>query len=530
MYCAAVQCAFSVLNPLGHLTIFFKKNTPIFYQSEAPGKSGFALREAIFFDILQNMPKETRSPIIVVVGHVDHGKTSLLDYIRKTNVVAKEAGGITQSIGAYEIVHNNRTITFIDTPGHEAFSKMRVRGAHIADIGILVVAADEGVKPQTKEALKALQDSQTPFVVALTKIDTPNADIERVKNDLTGNNVLLEGYGGTVSFQGVSSKTGAGIPELLDLLILNADVLGLTYSPETAATGIILEASLSKTRGVTVTVIVENGTLRKGDAIVTPTAKGKIKNLENFLGKPVTELIPSSPAVILGFEALPQVGEEFKSGRLSEEEMASVHAPEKKLGVRRNDNKQIISVILKADVGGSLEALHDILKNIPLKENQLINVISQSVGEITDGDVKDAIASEAIIVGFRTTMNAAAENIARIHNIKILTDEIIYKLVEGIEKLFAELNQAPVKGELEVLALFSSQGKKHTVGGKVTKGQMKLKLVLEIQRNGASLGQGRIVSLQQNKKDATVVTAGNECGLEIESNVSIAKGDILKGV
>ena len=376
----------------------------------------------------QSNTKQVRPPIVVVVGHVDHGKTSLLDYIRKTNVAGKEVGGITQSVGAYEIEHGDRKITFIDTPGHEAFSKMRARGAHIADVGILVVAADEGVKPQTKEALKALQDSKTPFVVALTKIDKPAADIDRIKNELMVSGVLLEGYGGNVSFQGVSSKTGEGIGELLDLILLASEMEDLSYDPAANASGIVLEAQLDNKRGNTVTIILKNGVLRRGDLIATETAKGKVKILENFLGESVSELAPSSPAVIIGFESLPAVGEEFKSGKLSDKEMAAVKKSGKKFVALKVNDEQTVRVLLKADVSGSLEALHDLLKKIPLAGNQTLEIIAQSVGEISDNDVKDALAMKAIIIGFRVYPSRAAENLARVHNIKILTNEIIYKL------------------------------------------------------------------------------------------------------
>lgn len=489
----------------------------------------------------ENTQNLKRPPVVVVVGHVDHGKTSLLDYIRKTNVAGKEAGGITQSVGAYEIeiprqaprddfADKIRKITFIDTPGHEAFSKMRARGAHVADVGILVVAADEGIKPQTKEALKALQDSETPFVVAMTKIDKPNADLEKVKNDLTANNVLLEGYGGNISYQGVSSKTGEGVNELLDLILLTADLEELHYNPERRAAGIILEAKLDNKRGNTVTVILKDGRLKKGDLIATATAKGKVKILENFLGKPATELQPSSPAVILGFETLPQVGEEFVSGKLSEEDLAKV----KKLVFRKlessdtkNKEAQTIRVILKADVSGSLEALHDLLRKVPIKENQTLDIISQSVGEITDGDIKDAVATGAMILGFRSYPNKAAENLARAQNITIVTDEIIYKLVEGIEKAFLEMGKSKFSGELEILAVFSAKGKIQTIGGRVTKGQIRMKSWLEVQRAEEIIGKGKVLNLQQKKNDANAVNEGNECGLIFESDVKIEVGDKL---
>ena len=488
-----------------------------------------------------------RPPVVVVVGHVDHGKTSLLDYIRKTNVVAKEAGGITQSVGAYEIVYHpksseilrdaqddsasgGRRITFIDTPGHEAFSKMRVRGAHIADVGILVVAGDEGVKPQTKEALKALLDSKTPFVVAITKVDKPNVDLDRVKNDLTANNVLLEGYGGNISYQGVSSKTGEGVNELLDLILLTADLEELEYNPEAVASGTILEAKLDTRRGNTVTVILTGGQLKKGDLIATATAKGKVKNLEDFLGKSVDRLLPSSPAVILGFESLPEVGEEFVAGKLSEEDLAKVNKlVTRKLGTSDTTNKesQTIRIILKADVSGSLEALHDLLKKVPIKENQTLDIIGQSVGEITDGDVKDAVATTAMILGFRVKLNKAAENLARTHEVTVLTNDIIYKLVEEIEKLFLEMGKSKYNGELEILAAFSAKGSKQTIGGKVNRGQVRIKSWLDIQRADEVVGKGKVVNLQQQKRDVNAVDAGNECGLIFESDTKVEVGDKL---
>jgi translation initiation factor IF-2 len=476
----------------------------------------------------ENTKNLKRPPVVVVVGHVDHGKTSLLDYIRKTNVVTKEAGGITQSVGAYEIEHQDRKITFIDTPGHEAFSKMRVRGTNVADVAILVVAGDEGVKPQTKEAIKVLQDSETPFVVAITKVDKPNVDLERVKNDLTANNVLLEGYGGSVSYQGVSSKTGEGVNELLDLILLTADVEDLTYDSEGNGRGVILETELDKKRGNTVIVILKNGKLKRGDLIATATAKGKVKILENFLGKTVNELSPSSPAIILGLESLPEVGEEFISGALSEEELAMAKKTVgRKLETASTENKQTIRLILKADVAGSLEALRDLLKKIPIKENQTLDIIGQSVGEITDGDVKDAVATGAMILGFKTYPNKAAENLARAQEVTIVTDEIIYKLVEGIENAFLEMGKSKFTGELEILAVFSAKDSKQTIGGRVNRGQIRIKSWLEIQRGEEVVGKGKVLNLQQNKKDVNAVNEGNECGLIFDSEVEIKVGDKL---
>lgn len=477
----------------------------------------------------ENKTEQRRPPVVVVVGHVDHGKTSLLDYIRKTNVVAKEAGGITQSIGAYEITHNSQKITFIDTPGHEAFAKMRARGAEVADIAVLVVAADEGVKPQTQESIKVLLTSETPFIVAFTKIDKPNADIERVKQELAGNGVSVEGYGGNISHQGVSAKSGAGINELLDLIVLTADMEELTFDPLHNASGLILEARSDKRRGITASILIKDGTFRIGDPIMTATAKGKVKDIENFLGEKADSLTPSSPAMVLGFESLPQTGEEFKSGKLTEEDLAAVQG---RSGLRRvsaanKKGESVIRVILKADMAGSLEALHDLLKKIPLKQNERLEILDQSVGEISDGDVKDALATEAMIVGFRTKANKAAESLARTHSVRILTNDIIYKLTEEIEKAFADAVEKPAAGELQILAVFSAKNGTQTIGGKVTRGLIRNKAWLEVKRGDAIIGKGKIANLQHKKVDAGQVEEGKECGLIFESSIPIQIGDIL---
>jgi len=398
----------------------------------------------------------------------------------------------------------------------------------VADVAILVVAADEGVKPQTKEALKALIVSETPYVVALTKIDKNTADLEKVQNDLGANEVFLEGRGGSISWQGVSSKTGEGVNELLDLVLLTADVEDLSSDPNAHASGMVLEAKLDNKRGMTVTVILKNGTLRKGEMIVTPTAKGKVKILENFLGKQVSELVPSSPAVIIGFEELPQVGEEFRSGKLSDADLAAVtkKASTRVTGSKTKDD-QTVRLILKADVSGSLEALNDLLRSIPITQNQRLEVISQSVGEISDGDVKDALATGAFIIGFKSYPSRAAENLARVHDIRIVTDEIIYKLVELIEKMFTEMREGKHSGELQILATFSAKGDLQTIGGKVTRGKILNKAWLEVKRGDQILGKGKVVSLQQNKKDANMVPEGSECGMLFDCPVKIEVGDLL---
>ncbi|MEK7520723.1 MAG: translation initiation factor IF-2 [Patescibacteria group bacterium] len=478
-------------------------------------------------------PKENlipRPPIVAVMGHVDHGKTSLLDYIRKTNVAAKEAGAITQAIGAYEIVHNGKKITFIDTPGHEAFSKMRARGARAADIAVLVVAADEGVKPQTKDALSAILSSGTPYAVALSKIDRPNADVDRVKNELASAGVMLEGYGGNISWQGTSAKTGEGVNELLDLILLMAEMEKLAYDPKARPGGFVLEAKMDSRRGILVSAIVKNGVLKEGQGIATESAFGSVKALEDFLGKRAKEFAPSSPVLITGFENLPQTGEEFAAGDIDliklEPKTAFV---KKKAGqpAEAEDGRPVIKLILKADVSGSLEALSEIIKNLP-SEKAKIEIIGEEVGDVSESDAKLAAFSGAIVVGFKTRIAKAAQNIAQIHNVKILTSEIIYELLKAVDELVSSAGRKTVSGELEVLKVFGKKGgNRQIIGGRVLSGAIKNNSRLEAARGEEIIGAGRVINLQQDKKDANQVGEGKECGLLFDSEVLIKEGDRL---
>lgn len=497
-----------------------------------------------------------RPPIIVIMGSVDHGKTTLLDYIRKTNVAAKEAGGITQSIGAYEIMHQSQTyaertqtnaeksqrmsasglresasserrrITFIDTPGHEAFSKMKTRGAKIADLAILVVAADDGVQPQTKEAIKIIKESETTFVVAINKIDRV-PDATKVKNELMQAGVLLEGYGGDVSYQPISAKTGEGVNELLDLVLLAAELEHLDYDPSHHASGYVLEAKLDSRRGVLATLIITDGTLKAGEEIAAGEAYGKVKILENFLGKRTDSLTASAPAVVAGFESLPKAGEKFHVGKPEEIKTLVATAKQKKAPLTDLEKTGVVNLILKADVSGSLEALSQIIKNLPKKEGREIEIIGESVGEITDGDVKLAISTKSLIIGFRTSATKAAENLARAHNIKIVQSEIIYDLVKVAEEALELLGKKIAKGRLEILATFSKKGTKQVIGGKVTDGNIVNNAALEIERRNEIIGEGKILNLQQAKKDVKTVPAGNECGMLFDSQVEIKVGDVL---
>lgn len=490
----------------------------------------------------QSPSKIKRPPVVVVMGHVDHGKTTLLDYIRKSNVAAREAGGITQGVGAYEIIHNKERITFIDTPGHEAFTKMRSRGALIADIAILVVAADDGVNVQTKEAIKIIQDAKIPYVVAINKIDKNNADIERIKNELMKANVLIEGYGGSISVQPISAKTGENVNELLDLILLTAEVEELTCDPKATGCGIILEAKMDSRSGVMVTAIIKDGTLRSGDMIQAglPASGGqvvgKIKGLKNFLGESVKELVACSPAVILGFETLPKIGDPFVSGSSVTEvtEAAKVFAIRKPTTPIGAVDAGKINFILKANLSGSLEALTEAVKKIQAPGGKAINIIAESVGDVTDGDANMASTTGAIIIAFKVKILPQAQTIIRNFAIKIYESEIIYELLDSIIDDMTGRRKLIAVGDMEVLAVFDQKDKtKQVIGGKVIAGEIKNQSVFEIHRRGsrASLpavaGTGKIVNLQQSRKDAQVVAMPLECGLLVSSDIPVNKGDHL---
>ncbi len=466
-----------------------------------------------------------RPPIVAVLGHVDHGKTTLLDFIRKANVAAREAGGITQSIGAYEITHNGKKMTFIDTPGHEAFISMRTRGASAADLAILVVAADEGVKPQTQESIRILNETKTPFVVAVTKMDKGGADIEKVKNELTAAGVLLEGFGGSVSFQPVSAKTGENVPELLDLLLLAAELENLTYDPAAPAEGYILESRMDRRRGTEASLIVRNGILRQGESIATKSGKGKIKILEDFTGKPAKSLEPCAPALVLGWAELPQVGEEFVTGEKANVDLA-VPARKGPAPVAYKEEKSTLNIILKAADSGSLEALSQIV--MAMASEKPLKLVSSEVGDVNDGDVKHAKSTNSIIFAFKSRVDKGAKTLAESNRVRIITADIIYELIQAIEEFLKKKEAGLSVGELEILAVFNQEKlNKQVVGGKVVKGVFRNKAQFEIERAGAKAGQGRVVNLQQQKKDASQVSEGDEAGLMVGSDTAIQVGDKL---
>lgn len=468
-----------------------------------------------------------RPPVVVIMGHVDHGKTTLLDYIRKANVAAREAGGITQAISAYQAKHGDAVLTFIDTPGHEAFTNMRSRGAHVADLAVLVVAATEGVKPQTEEAAKILQESATPFVVAFTKVDAPGASVEKAKSDLAGIGVLVEGYGGSVSYQPVSGITGEGVNELLDLLVLAAEVEDLTYDPSAPAEGVVLEARANKRRGNEAVVIVTDGTLRYGDPVATPTASGKAKVLEDFLGKPAKTVPAGAPALVVGFDTLPRVGEELSAGDL-------VHLTEQE-GKAALVNEYVVPtdavfpVVLKASDAGSLEVLTQIVSAMTGPKDVPVKVLLSAVGEIADADVRLAAQTGAVVIGFKTKAEKSAAAFAEVHKVKVFTSEIVYELVQALEALLAEDAGPEVLAKLTVLALFNQKRlDEQLVGGRLEEGTMKPKQTFAVFRGGDRAGRGRITTIRQQKDTLQEASAVMEIGLVVNCPIEIAEGDELR--
>ncbi len=461
-----------------------------------------------------------RPPIVVIMGHVDHGKTTLLDFIRKSNTASREAGGITQSIGAYEIVHNNNKITFVDTPGHEAFSAMRSHGAKVADLAVLVVAADDGVKPQTKNALKYILEEKIPFVVAINKIDKMNADLEKVKNDLMQSEVFLEGYGGNISWHEISAKTGEGINELIDLILLATEMEELKYDPNAQATGIILSSRLDPRRGILVNAILKNGTLETGQIITTGTAKGKIKILENFEGRQIKNLEPSAPVLISGFEKLPQTGEEFFADK--NEKNINIKIPAEKIKTKApqtEENEKNIKIILKADEVGSLAALKQIIQKMPIS-NQLI-IVESSIGNIYETDIKLASSTNSLIIAFKIKVDKAALNMAMAKKIMIINSPIIYELEKELLEYNKKISAQDVR-MIEILGVFGTpKGKEKVVGGKILFGPIKNQEHFEIWQDKKMIGTGKILNLQSQKKDVSQAETNDETGMLVESDSPI---------
>ena len=501
------------------------------------------------FSKLKTTNSKTRPPIVVVMGHVDHGKTLLLDAIRKANIAAKEHGGITQHIGAYQAKFKEHVITFIDTPGHEAFTSMRSRGARVADLAIIVIAADDGIMPQSEEVLKIIDNAKLPFLIALNKIDRPEADIEKVKQQLAQKNLLPEDWGGKIICIPVSAKTGQGISDLLEHLVLIADLEKdqITAEAELPAVGTIIESRIDKGEGPVATVIIQNGTLHQGSLVQVGRVVGKIKAMRDFNGDFITSAGPSMPARILGLKDTPEVGDmlsiisgdkSLKKTIKGIEEQHKIYRDKQKWQTvktkqkeKGEDGQKIIDVILKADVLGSLEAIIQSLE-ILQTDKVRIRIIKKGLGNINDQDMLTAQSTGALLFGFNVPVEANAEEIAKEKDINYFIFKVIYDLTDHIKaeliKLIEYKKVLVEAGRLKVLAVFRKEKSSAIIGGLVTKGKLENNLVADIIRNGKIISRVKINSLQQAKQPIPAAASGSECGLLISGTADIAPDDILQ--
>ena len=492
----------------------------------------------------------SRPPIVTVMGHVDHGKTSLLDYIRNANVIAGEAGGITQHIGAYNVkLADGRHITFLDTPGHEAFTAMRARGAKVTDLCIIIVAADDNVMPQTVEAINHASAAGVPIVFAINKIDKPAANPDKIKEELAQMNYLVEEWGGKYQSQDISAKKGLGVDELMEKVLLEAEMLELRANPSRRATGSIIESSLDKGRGYVATVLVQNGTLRVGDTILAGTHFGRVKAMFNERNQRIKEAGPAEPALILGLNGAPQAGDTFNVMETEQEarEIASKREQlQRELGLRtakRTTLEEIgrrraignfheLNIIVKGDVDGSIEALSDSLIKLSTEEVK-INVLHKAVGAISESDVTLAAASDAIIIGFQVRPSQAARRTAERDGVEIRLYSVIYQAIEEVkdamEGMLAPEIKEEVIGTAEVLQTFHISKVGTIAGAIVREGKIKRGCKVRLIRDGIVRYTGELGSLKRMKDDVKEVTSGYDCGLSIAGYNDIIEGDIIEG-
>lgn len=483
-----------------------------------------------------------RPPVVTILGHVDHGKTTLLDTIRKTNVVAKESGGITQHINAYQVKKKGQIITFVDTPGHEAFSAMRERGVSIADIAILVVAADDGVKPQTKEVIEYLLEKKLPVIVAINKIDKPGANLQKVKTELSEHGILVEDWGGQVLCSEISAKNKIGIDELLDNVLLLMEVENFVASHKREALGIVLESHLDPQKGPVSTVLIKTGTLKEGQDIVVGSAYGRVRRMEDFAGKRLVEAGPSSPISLIGINTTTNTNDILQvisgkmSTRMKQDKLADFEKNGNGLSVQKiykdiaDEKVKKLNVILKADVQGSVEAIEQILSEIKSDE-VTVNYIGAAVGNITESDVRLAQSSTAVVYGFNVETTPVAKRMAEGSGVEIKNYKIIYELVEDIKNRLIDMMEPEVVrtdfGKMKVLAIFKNGKKDMIVGGKVSSGRIAKGSQIEVLRNDNVIGKGNLINLQQNKIDVDEVETGKECGVTFGGETKIKEGDVL---
>lgn len=487
-----------------------------------------------------------RPPVVTIMGHVDHGKTTLLDMIRKSNVALGEAGGITQAIGAYSVTCNGKKITFIDTPGHAAFTEMRARGASITDIVIIIVAADDGVMPQTKEAIDHAKAAGVPVIVAINKIDKPEANVERVMTGLVENGLTPEEWGGDVIVNKISAATGEGVPELLENILLVAEMQEYKANPSRYATGVVIESKKNSKVGSVATLLIQNGTLRLGDPIVVGTIYGKVRTLKNDLGQNIVEAAPSTPVEVTGLSDVPNAGDKFMA--FESEKQAKHIADERSLRAREKDTNfsgmsledlfgriqegvKEINVVLKADVNGSLEAVRGALEKIDV-EGVKINIIRGAVGGITESDIVLARASDAIIIGFNVRANAQAQDDAKEYGVEIRTYDIIYKVVEEMEDAMKGMldpeYEEQVTGKLEIRQLFKFSKVGLIAGCHVLTGVVRNNEKARIVRDDVVVYNGAVNTLQHEKDQVKEVTKGMDCGITLENCQDYKEGDIIE--
>ncbi|MFH1412712.1 MAG: translation initiation factor IF-2 [bacterium] len=482
---------------------------------------------------------EARPPVIVVMGHVDHGKTKLLDAIRKTNIIDTEAGGITQQIGAYQVKRKGRAISFVDTPGHEAFTAMRNRGAKIADIAILVVAADDGVKPQTIEAFRIIESAKIPYIVAINKIDKPEADIEKTKQELSNKlNIVPEDWGGKIICVPISAKQGENIDELLDMVLLTADMEedSLKANPNTKAIGTVIESNVDKGEGVIATVLVQNGTLKIGDNLVcNGKAYGKVRALKNYLGKNIESAKPSTPVKLIGFKVAPEVGDIIEVGNGEKMKRIKTIAMPGAQNVasqeKESSNGPKINLIIKSDTLGSGEAIEASLAKLDTMGVK-IKILHKGLGNITEGDITRADASNAKLVGFNVQAFPHVEEMARESNVNINIYQIIYELLNDLKAEIQSLVQPDIKridlGRIKVLAIFKTDKKEQIIGGKVTLGTIKPNSLIEVMRDNEIIARGRLTQLQSGRQDVDMIEENGECGIKYEGPAVIKINDRLQ--
>jgi len=479
-----------------------------------------------------------RPPIVVVMGHIDHGKSTLLDYIRKSNVTGGEAGGITQHLSAYVVPHTtkdgaNETITFLDTPGHAAFQKMRLRGADVADIAILVVSAEDGVKPQTLEALASIKQAGIPMIIAINKMDKPGADIPRTQSSLIENEIYIEGMGGDIPWAAISAKTGSGISDLLDLVILAADVAEFSGDTAASATGTIIDGNLDPKRGSTATLIIKNGTLSTGQFVVSGHSFAPVRIMEDAQGKSIKTATLSTPVGIVGFNSIPKAGSAFYTVTTKKEAELAIAGTDAKVIVDHVKSKlPTIPILIKADMLGTIDAIEHELSNF-VSDRISVRVIDTGVGSITESDVRNVSATpNAIIVGFNVTVDRAAVDLAALRNVEIDTFSIIYELSDWLNT--ALKNRTPkqeervVTGHAKILKHFSTQKHTHVLGGRIEDGLLKLGQSVQILRRDIDVGRGVVKNLQQQKSDVKQVNEA-EFGMQIDSKTEIAPGDVIEG-